>query len=68
LKYRLPDEDRVRVYRGEAPLLVARNGELHAVALRSPRAPQSPYVVEADLRPFELPTEVRARILTAAVG
>jgi len=68
LKYRLPDDDRVRVYRGEAPLLVARDGGLHVLALRSPRAPQSPYVVEADLRPFELTVEVRARILTAAAG
>jgi hypothetical protein len=68
LKYRLPDDERVRVYRGEAPFLVARDGELHALALCSPRAPSSPYVVEADLRPFELPVEVRARILTAAAS
>src|SRR5437763_584751 len=68
LKYRLPDDDRVGVYRGEAPLLVARDGELPALVLRSPRAPGSPYLVEADLRPFELPVEVRARILTAAAG
>ena len=47
---------------------MARDGELHALALRSPRAPGSPYLVEADLRPFELPVEVRARILTAAAG
>jgi hypothetical protein len=68
VKYQVPDEDRVRVYRGDAPFLVQRDGELHVLALRSPRAPQSPYVVEADLRHFELPVEVRARILTAAAG
>jgi hypothetical protein len=66
LRYRLPDEDRPRIYRGEAPFVFARDGELHVLALRSPRAPRSPYVVEANLRPFELPQEVRARILTAA--
>jgi hypothetical protein len=66
LRYRLPDEDRPRTYRGEAPFVFSRDGELHVLALRSPRAPRSPYVVEANLRPFELPLEVRARILTAA--
>jgi hypothetical protein len=66
VRYRLPDEDRPRTYRGEAPFVFSRNGELCVLALRSPRAPRSPYVVEADLGSFELPLEVRAKILTAA--
>jgi hypothetical protein len=44
----------------------AREGALHVLALRSPRAPDAPLLVEADLRSFDLPVEVRARVLSAA--
>jgi len=66
LRYRLPDDVRVRKYQGDAPFVFAREGALHVLALRSPRAPDAPYLVEADLRSFDLPLEVRARVLSAA--
>ncbi|HKC60341.1 MAG TPA: hypothetical protein VKB92_09655 [Myxococcales bacterium] len=66
LRYRLPDDMRVRKYQGDAPFVFAREGALHVLALRSPRAPDAPFLVEADLRSFDLPIEVRARVLSAA--
>lgn len=66
LRYRLPDDVRVRRYQGDAPFVFARGGSLHVLALRSPRAPDAPLLVEADLRSFDLPIEVRARVLSAA--
>jgi hypothetical protein len=66
LRYRLPDDGRVRKYQGDAPFVFAREGALHVLALRSPRAPDAPLLVEADLRSFDLPLEVRARVLSAA--
>lgn len=63
--YRFPDEPRLRKYQGDAPLLVERDGAQHVLALRSPRAPDAPFLVEADLRSFELSPEERARIVGA---
>ncbi len=60
--YRFPDDTRVRKYQGDAPFLLTRDGVQQVLALRSPRAPDAPFVVEADLRCFELSPEERARI------
>jgi hypothetical protein len=60
--YRLPDDDRLRKYEGAAPLLFVRDGVQEVLALRSPRAPDAPFLVEADLRSFDLSPEVRARV------
>jgi hypothetical protein len=68
LRYRLPDDGRVRKYQGDAPFVFAREGALHVLALRSPRAPDAPLLVEADLRSFDLPVEVRARVLSVAAA
>ena len=66
LRYRFPDDVRARKYQGDAPFVFAREGALHVLALRSPRAPDAPFLVEADLRSFDLSVEVRARVLSAA--
>lgn len=63
--YRFPDEPRLRKYQGEAPLLVTHEGAQHVLALRSPRAPDAPFLVEADLRSFDLSPEERTRIAGA---
>jgi len=62
VQYRLPDDGRLRKYEGEQPLIVVRNGVQHLLALRSPRAPDAPFVIGADLRCFELSHDERARI------
>ena len=62
LHYRLPDDGRLRKYQGDAPLLFLRDGVQQVLALRSPRAPDAPFLVEADLRSFDLSPEVRARV------
>jgi hypothetical protein len=59
---RLPDEGRLRKYEGDAPLLFHREGVQQVLALRSPRAPDAPFLVEADLRSFDLSQDERARI------
>jgi len=66
VRYRLPEDARARSYQGDAPFVFLRDGALHVLALRSPRAPDAPLVIEADLRSFDLPVEVRARVLSAA--
>ena len=68
VRYRLPDDLRPRKYQGDAPFVFSRDGSLHVLALRSPRAPDAPLLVEADLRSFDLPVEVRARVLSAATS
>jgi len=60
--YRLPDEGRLRKYEGDAPLLFHREGVQQVLALRSPRAPDAPFLVEADLRSFDLSQDERSRI------
>jgi hypothetical protein len=62
VRYRLPDDGRLRKYQGEQPLTVLSEGAQHVLALRSPRAPDSPFLVAADLRCFELSQDERARI------
>jgi hypothetical protein len=63
--YRLPDDPKLRKYQGDAPLILMRDGAQHVLLLRSPRAPDAPYLVEADLRAFELSPEERARFVDA---
>jgi hypothetical protein len=60
--YRFPDDTRVRKYQGDAPFLLTRDGVQQVLTLRSPRAPDAPFVVEADLRCFELSQDERERI------
>jgi uncharacterized protein DUF3592 len=62
VQYRLPDDGRLRTYEGDAPLIITRDGVQHVLALRSPRAPDAPFLVDADLRSFDLSQEERARI------
>lgn len=62
VRYRLPDDGRVRKHEGEQPLILLSGGVQHVLALRSPRAPDSPFVVAADLRCFELSEDERARV------
>ena len=62
VQYRLPDDGRLRKYQGEQPLIVLSQGNQHVLALRSPRAPDSPFLVGADLRCFELSQDERTRI------
>ena len=63
--YRLPDEPKLRKYQGDAPLILEREGGQHVLLLRSPRAPDALYLVEADLRSFELSPEERVQITGA---
>ncbi|HYS08097.1 MAG TPA: hypothetical protein VEP66_05110 [Myxococcales bacterium] len=65
VQYRLADDGRLRKYEGERPLMFLRNGVPHVLALRSPRAPDAPYLPEADLRLFDLSEADRARIREA---
>jgi len=65
LQYRLPEDGKVRKYEGERPLLFLRDGVQHVLALRSPRVPDAPYVLDADLRLFELSEGDRARLREA---
>ena len=46
----------------EAPLVLSRNGARQLLGLRSPRAPERIYLVQADLAPFDFSDEERARI------
>ena len=63
--YRLPDDPKLHKHQGEAPLIVVRDGTQYVLLLRSPRAPDAPYLVEADLRSFELSPEQRAKFVDA---
>lgn len=50
------------------PLRVLREGRPLALALRSPRAPDSPLLVAEDLKPFLFEEDERRTILAATVG
>lgn len=63
--YRLPDDGRLRKYVGDRPLVLVRDGVRHVLALRSPRAPDAPFLVDADLSSFELSRDERTRIFDA---
>jgi len=65
VRYRLPDDPKLHKYQGDAPLILMRDGAQHVLVLRSPRAPDAPYLVEADLRSFELSPDDRARLVGA---
>ena len=65
VRYRLPDDGQLRRYEGPRPLTFLREGMQHVLALRSPRAPDAPYLPEADLRLFDLTETDRARVREA---
>ena len=61
--YRMPDDLQARKDSArEAPLVLSRNGARQLLGLRSPRAPERIYLVQADLAPFDFSDEERARI------
>jgi len=62
VQYRLPDDDRLRKYEGAAPLLFVRRWRAGGARAALARAPDAPFLVEADLRSFDLSPEVRARV------
>lgn len=64
IRFRMPDDPQVRKAAGrDEPLVLHRDGGQRLLALRSPRAPDRIYLVQADLAPFDLSDQERARIL-----
>ena len=65
VRYRMPDDPKEHKAAGrDKPLVIDRDGAHRLLALRSPRAADRIHLVAADLAPFELSAEQRARILT----